>query len=158
MEKYLVKNDGQYLEQCDFINQLYYEINVQTEIQHNPQIFIQHKKIKIYNFKKNTQYIEEDDLPNDILLGSSYLIKGDNILETYSWCDNEHSLYLQINVKKPMWLGKISIVNIDARDSENLEFLLDGFTKFYTPSNLQYSIINFIQSGFSLYIKDKAFE
>ena len=138
----------------DFIKQLHYEIEAQKTICQNPQLYIQHKNISLVKFGKKARYIKEDDLPIETLLGSSYLIKGKNILETYAWCDNAHSLHLQISIKRPMWLGKIYIINTEKNDPENVEYLLDGFDIFHSSSNLQYCIINFIQSGFSLYIKN----
>jgi hypothetical protein len=135
----------------NFIKQLWYEINDAKNIKEDSKLFIQHKKLKRYIFNKKSCYIKDDDLPIETLLGSSYLIKGNNIIETYSWWGPEHSLYLQISVKCPMWLGEISIINAEPHDPENIEFLLSDCNIFHEPSNLQYSIIQFINAGFSLY-------
>jgi hypothetical protein len=139
--------------QTDFIKQLYADIDTCNKVNQNPKLFIKHKKLRQHIFNKNIQYIDEDDLPIETIFGSSYLIKGNNILETYAWCDNSYSLYLQIKVKRPMWICNISIVNKDKSDSENLDFLLDGCDVFHSSSNLQYIIVQFIQCGFSLYTK-----
>jgi len=131
------------------IKRLMFDINNQKKIQSNPEIFIKHRKLKLTKFNKNST---ENDLPVESLLGSVFLIKGLNILEFYSWCDYNHSLYLQINNKQPLWIGKVSIINIEPKDPENIKFLLDGAETIFSPSNWQYFILQFLQSGFQLYI------
>lgn len=137
----------------EFMKQLLYDIKV-SKVK-DSRAFVKHKNLKIYKFNKKNNCVKEDDLPVDTLLGSSYLIKGNNILETYAWCDSAYSLYLQMNIKRPMWVGKICIVNVEKNDPENLEYILDGCDIHYASSNLQYSIVQFINVGFSLYIKNR---
>ena len=44
-------------------------------------------------------------------------------------------------------------VNVKTR--EGIKYLLQGSTIFYLPSNYHYFIIQFLQSGFQLYVKEK---
>ena len=135
----------------EFMKQLLYDIKV-SKVK-DSRAFVKHKNLKIYKFNKKNNCVKEDDLPVDTLLGSSYLIKGNNILETYAWCDSAYSLYLQTNVKRSMWIGDIYVINVENNDPENLEYILNGCGIYYSSSNLQHSIIQLIHDGFSLYIK-----
>ena len=137
----------------EFIFQLNYEIQQQNDINKNPKLFINKRKIFPHKFKKSIFKVVEEDLPIQTLLGSVFLIKNDNIIECYSWCDYNHSMYIQINKKYNIWIGKIHMINLDSSDSENVKFLLDNSDVFYRPSNYQYMILQFIQSGFQLYVK-----
>jgi len=135
----------------DFIKKLLRDIKRQEKIQATPSLYIKQNKLTPHKFNKLD--ITEDDIPIQCTLGSSYLIKGENIIEIYSWCDYKHSLYLQINKTKPVWVSNIQIINVAENDPENLEFILDGFDTFYEPSSLHYEIIQFIEMGFELFIK-----
>jgi len=135
----------------EFIQKLMYDIERQKKINTNPSLYIKQNKLKPYIFNKLN--INENDIPIQCSLGRSCLIKGENIIEIYSWCDYSHSLYAQINKMKPVWLAEIQIINLAENDPENLEFILDGFDSFYLPSSLQYEIIQFIEMGFELFIK-----
>ena len=135
----------------EFIKKLLYDIETQKKINTNPSLYINQNKLIPYIFNKSN--INENDIPIQCTLGSSCLIKGKNIIEIYSWCDYRHSLYIQINKMKPVWLAKIRIINTAENDPENLEFILDGFDSFYLPSSLHYEIIQFIEMGFELFIK-----
>lgn len=139
--------------QNSFIDDLLNEINHQKNIQLNHKLFIKNRGIKLYTFTKSRQKITTHDLPIQTLIGSVFLIKGNNILEFYSYCDNNHSLYMQLNVKKPLWIGIVDIIFLHQSDPENIKFLLDGYQKFFIPSNFQYFIMQFLQSGFQLYLK-----
>ena len=135
------------------INMLKFDIQIQQTIHKNHKLFIKHRQIKLHKFKKKIYLLNENDLPIQAYLGSVFLIKGNNIIECYSWCDNNFSLYLQINKKIPIWIGKFIIINIENEDLENIKFLLDGNEIIYAPSEYQQLIIHFIQSGFRLYTK-----
>jgi hypothetical protein len=138
--------------ELDFIKQLEIDVIQHKKITSNPKKFIKYRKIKLHNFKKKISNLTEDDLPIESLLGSVFLIKGATILEFYSWCDYDYSMYLQINKKRPLWIGNVSHINIEDNDPENIVFLLSGSDTFYTPSNWQYFILQFLQSEFQLYI------
>ena len=137
----------------EFMKQLFYDIDINKSIQTDSKVFATHKNLKIHKFTKNYKCVTENDLPVETLLGSTYLIKGNNILETYAWCDSAYSLYLQTNVKRSMWIGDIYVINVENNDPENLEYILNGCGIYYSSSNLQHSIIQLIHDGFSLYIK-----
>jgi hypothetical protein len=139
----------------DFIKQLNYDIKCQTDINSSSKKIIKNRKLSQVKFKKNTQYIDEGDLPIESYLGSIYLIKGNNIIKCYSYCDYTHSMYLQINKKKSIWIAKLDSVNIEPNDPESVEYLLQGATLFYHPGNYHYFILQFLQSDFKLYVKDK---
>ena len=138
----------------NFIKQLNYDIKYQTNINNSSKKFIKNRKLSQVKFKKKSQYINEDDLPIDAYLGSIYLIKGNNIIECYSYCDYSYSMHLQINNKKALWIAKLDSVNIEHNDPESVEYLLQGSTLFYRPSNYHYFILQFLQSDFQLYIKE----
>lgn len=145
----------------EFIQQLNFNIDLQKKINANPKAFIKSRNITLYNCtktKSNKIYlnhcnITENDLPIEASLGTVFLIKGANILELHSYCDYNYSIYLQINTKQPAWIGKVAIINIAPKDPENIKFLLDGSDTFYQPSNWYYLIIQFLHSGFQLYLK-----
>jgi hypothetical protein len=136
-----------------FIKKLLNDITYYKNITLDVNKFIKYKKIKKYKFNKSINKIDENDLPVDTMLGSVYLIKGSNIIEIYSWYDTAYSLYLEVSHKKSMWLGRIFIINKALNDPENLEYLLSGSKRFYVLDELHYLIVQFIQSGFELYIK-----
>ena len=141
----------------EFIQQLNSDIDRQKKINANPKEFIKSRNIILYNRTKTKNLIHhnitEIDLPIEASLGTIFLIKGANILELHSYCDYNYSIYLQINTKQPAWIGKVAIINIAPKDPENIKFLLDGSDTFYQPSNWYYLIIQFLQSGFQLYLK-----
>ena len=142
-----------HIKPTNFIKKLLKDIAYYKNITLDVNKFIKHKKIKKYKFNKSINKIDETDLPVDTMLGSVYLIKGSNIIEIYSWYDTAYSLYLEVAYKKSMWLGRIFIINKALNDPENLEYLLTGSKRFYVLDELQYLIVQFIQSGFELYIK-----
>jgi hypothetical protein len=137
----------------DFIKQLNYDIKCQTDINSSSKKFIKNRKLSQVKFKKNKQYIYADDLPIESYLGSMYLIKGNNIIECYSYCEYAYSMYLQINKKNSIWVSKLHSVNIEPNDPESIEYLLQGATLFYCPGNYHYFILQFLQSDFKLYVK-----
>ena len=139
----------------NFIKKLLKDIAYYKNITIDVNKFIKYKNIKKYKFIKSIDKIDENDLPVDTMLGNIYLIKDSNIIEIYSWYDNAHSLYLEVSCKKSMWLGRIFIINKALNDPENLEYLLTGNKLFYILDELQYVIVQFIQSGFDLYIKNQ---
>lgn len=146
-------NNTDQIKPTNFIKKLLKDIAQYKNITLDVNKFIKYKKIKKYNFIKSKNNIDENDLPIDTMLGSIYLIKDSNIIEMYSWYDTAYSLYLEVSYKKSMWLGRIFIINKALNDPENLEYLLTGIKRFYILDELQYSIVQFIQSGFDLYIK-----
>ena len=131
---------------------LFQDIDDYKKIKHNAKLFIHHKNIKLHRIK-NKLKIQESDLPNETLLGSVFLIKGNNIIECYAWCDFDYSMYVQINQSGSAWRGSIDAVNIEEGDPHNIEFMLDGGNSYMRPSIYQYGILQFIQSGFDLYVK-----
>ena len=135
------------------IKQLYRDIQKTKTIHTNSDIFIKHNNISLHIFTKKTQLLSECDLPTQSLLGSVILIKGDNIIEFYSWCDCNYSRYIQINRTDPIWVCKTTIINIAERDPDNIRFLMDGNECMYHQDNVQYLMLQFIQDGFKLYIK-----
>jgi hypothetical protein len=136
----------------NFIKDLLLKIDKNRKIQADANKFIIHKNLAPYKFNKKAANVTEDDLPTATILGSSYLIKNNNIIEIYAWCNPSHSLYLQINIMRPAWMGAITIINIETGDPYNIEYLLNNCNKFNDPDNLQYMIVHFINEGFVLFI------
>ena len=52
-----------------------------------------------------------------------------------------------------MCISKIFIINKEENDPENLEFILDGCKTCYGQSEIQYLILQFLQTGFIMYVK-----
>lgn len=134
------------------MDQLKYDILKNNNIKKKTSSYIKHLNIHIHNFKKKANLIIEDDLPYQTILGSSYLIKNNIIIKIYCWCDISYSLNIMVSHNKPVYKGKIYIVNNDVSDSENLEFILDNDSSYYEIDTIQYTIITLLNMGFSLYI------
>ena len=135
-----------------FMKALILEINKQKEILSDSRKFIKNKNLTMYNFGKKYINVTEADLPTDTILGSSYLIKKNTILEIYSWCDSSYSFYIQLNIKRPTWISKIDIISCENNDPNNVNYILNGSKTFDDPDTLQYMIAQFINDGFSLYL------
>ena len=135
-----------------FNEQLNFDIEQQEKINSCSKLFIKHRNLKPHEIKNNGDSIS-DKLPIECSLGSSFLIKDNNIIEFYCWCDSNYSMYLQINKQKPMWIGNTFIINKELNDPEKLEYFLDGCNIFYNPSNYMYLISQFLDMGFRLYKK-----
>jgi hypothetical protein len=137
----------------DDIKQLYIEINEQHKINSNAVKFIKYKNITPYKFNKKNNTVCGTDLPIQARSGSIYLIKGNNILHFYSYCDNAFSLHMQFNIHRPMWICKPNIINTEHGDPERLNFLMDGTETIYSYDNLEYLLLDFIHVGFNVYIQ-----
>ena len=135
----------------NFIIQLNNDIQNKINIYTDSKSFIIDRMLELYDYK-NRGY-KENDLPVESLLGSIFLIKNNNILEFYSWCDFNHSCYLQINKTKPVWLGTPILINYECGDPENIIYLLSGNRVFYEGDTWQYFISQFVESGFKIYLK-----
>ena len=129
------------------------DINKQKKIYSNPDLFIKNRGIVLHTFKKSLNNLTECDLPTQTLLGSVFIIKESNILEFYSYCHCNYSMFVTANKKTSLWIGKTNIINMEKKDPENIKFIMDGYETFYKPSNFQYLILQFLQSGFRLYVK-----
>ena len=136
----------------EFIKQLNDDITKQNTIISDPKLYVKSRKMTLYNFDKTTDKLSEIDLPLQSYLGCLLLIKNSNIIEFYCFCDSSHSLYLQVIKKQPLWIGNVTDINIEPSDPEHIKYLLDGNDVFYNLSNYQYFILQFLQSGFKLYI------
>lgn len=133
----------------NFIEQLKYDINKQKKININPKLYIKHRNLIQHNFQKKN--ISISDLPIETLCGNVFLIKDSIIIEIYSYCDYNYSVYIQINKKQPVWLSKVNVINTAPNLSDTIKFLLCDSEIFYSPIELQIFIINFITEGFQLY-------
>ena len=136
------------------------DISAYSAIAKNSKLFIKHRNLKYYKFKnvsnrrnmRTHQKIKEKDLPYNILLGSSFLIKGCNIIEIYAYCDYMRSLYIPITRYRDGWVCNIDVVNIQEGDPENIKSFIDGYERIITPSVLEYFMVELLNDGFSLYI------
>ena len=131
----------------EFLKQLQLDIDNLRTINSNSSLFISRKKIKIYKFSSNL--ITPNQLPPQTTYGSCYLIKGNNIVSTYGWYDPAKSMYIQANIKKLKWVGKLRIINDDGKLSM-LNIQNEQYT--YKQSELKEYIIYLIRAGFLLYI------
>jgi hypothetical protein len=131
------------------LNSLFNELKINKLIHSNKKKFIEHRNLYKVNLKKN---FNEDDLPIDITMGSSFLINNNNIIEIYSYVDHGYSQYIQINKKIATWIARVDIINVEKGDPYNIKCITNGFKLLYTPSDLIYMITEFIHDGFELYI------
>lgn len=133
-----------------FITQLRKDISDYKLIQSNAQSFIKHKQLRLFQLPKREA--QEQDLPIESIVGDIYLIKGNNIIQFYSYWEHV-SHYIQVNRITPMWLCKTDIINVEPNDPDHIEFLLDGCEVLTNVENIQYSILGFLHAGFKIYLK-----
>lgn len=131
------------------MDQLNQDIANYRNIKSSAVSFIAHKNLRKFPIKKNYQ---DKDLPIQATLGDIYLIKGDNIIQYYSYWEKV-SLYTQVNHIKPMWLCRIEIINTAHGDPEQLAFLLSGCDLIPDIESAHYSITGFLDAGFAIYLK-----
>jgi hypothetical protein len=141
-----------YNTKSDFITQLHKDIATQNELYIDPKKFIKHKNLQKIKLNNQRNLISETDFPIEASLGSIYLIKGVNILGMYCWYDNKYSLYLQINKSEPKWICKTEIYNKSVGDPEKLDYYIDGMDVIFSSDICQYLMLQFIQSGFDMYV------
>jgi hypothetical protein len=139
-------------DKSDFIKQLHADIAKQQAIHKDPIKFIKHKNLRKIQFKHQRGAISENDFPFEAYLGSVYLIKGKNIIGMYCWCDCKHSLYLQINRFAPRWICKTELYNLEPGDPEQIKYYLDGMEVLFSSDTAQYLMLQFVHSGFDMYI------
>lgn len=132
------------------MNQLINDIDKIKKINKSSVLFISHRKLYPYKIKKKPY---EDHLPQQALLGSVFLIKKNNILEFYSWCECDYSIYLQISTKTSRWIGSCDIINIEDGDPENINFMFGDIDNIYTIDVYHYYLTQLMELGFKLYIK-----
>ena len=136
------------------MNDLLKEIDKQCIISRSPDKYITHRGLRQHIFTKNINHIYASDLPICASLGAVFLIKGNNIIEFYSYADSHHSPHVQVNYKIPTWIGTISPINIEPGDPENINYILDKQHTFYYSENYIYLILELIKNGFKVYVKD----
>lgn len=117
----------------------------------NGSRFIKHKKIKHYKFINDKNH-NKKDLPWNLLLGSSFLIKNNTIIELYSYCNYKQSLYTQITKYIDEWVCSINVINIQEGDPDSVLHIVNGINIINKPSVLEYFIVSFLNDGFYLYI------
>jgi hypothetical protein len=132
----------------NFIDQLNYDIRQKQTNNKDSKLFIKNKNLTKYSI--NHENITNIDLPIDAYLGSIFLIKGNNIIQCYCWCDYDHSMYLQICEKNPKWIGNINIINLEKCDYVK-KYLYDKKI-LHLPSNYHHVIIELLNNGFTIYL------
>jgi hypothetical protein len=133
----------------EFLEQLQYDIERQKTINSNPMLYIQQKNITPYKFSRKLSQIDKTNLPIQTTIGTCYLIKNNDIIKIYSWYDPARSMYIQVNIKKLMWLSKLYVVNRDGMRSLLTD--IDNQT-IHDPEYLEDCILHLIHSGFILHI------
>lgn len=122
-------------------------INEYKKLKSSSVKFARHK-----NLRQIEHTVKETDLPIESIIGCVYLIKGNNIIEFYSYWEVT-SLYIQINYSKPVWFCKITIVNYEHGDPENLNFLFNGCDVLTSIDNSHDSILGLVGMGFDVWKK-----
>jgi hypothetical protein len=118
------------------------DIKRSKKIKQNASLFVQERGLM--QIKTLTPYID---------LGTIFLIKGNNIIEFYSYYDVDRSLYVEINYKLGIWIGNVNIINITNGDPENINFMLGSVYDYYNKDNYKMVIKYFIENGFIAYTK-----
>jgi hypothetical protein len=135
----------------NFIDQLNYDIQQKQINNNDSKLFIKNKNLTKYSIKNKNENIINTDLPIGAYLGSIFLIKDNNIIQCYCWCDWEHSMYLQICEKNPKWIGNINVINLEK--APYVKKYLHDKKILHLPSNYHHVIIELLKYGFQLYIK-----
>jgi hypothetical protein len=130
----------------NFIKKLKFDIKNKKIINASSKLFILHKRLKLYTIT------DDNKLPIQCFLGTSYLIKGDNIIEFYAYINPKFSQYIQINKYFNKWSTNISIINVESNDPEDLGFILYEVNKIHCIDNMQYFIKGFLDTGFKIYL------
>ena len=138
----------------DFIAQLNKDIAHHEKINKNASMYIKHGNLKKVKFHVANSYLRDKDLPVDAVLGTVYLIKGNNIMYFYSYIDPEFSYHIEVNMKRPRWLSISEVVNMDTGDPENLNEIIKYYGTIYDQEYLGLVILGYLMNkGFDLYIK-----
>ncbi len=132
----------------DFIAELNHDITAYKKIKSNAKLFIAHKNLRPVKLPQRKP--QEKDLPTQATVGDIYLIKGDSIIQYYSYWENL-SLHTQVNFTKPLWICRIDIINAAPGDPEHLRFMLEGCEVLYNIETAHYSMLGFLEAGFQLY-------
>ena len=132
------------------MNDINSDIIKYKQICSNYKNFIKYKNIIKVNLQKNKNIY---NLPYQCFMGSSYLIKNNNMIEIYSYIYFDYSLFFQINEKTSKWISKINIINTEKDDPYNIKYILQGYKQIFFPSELELLISEFINDGFKLFIK-----
>jgi hypothetical protein len=137
----------------NFIKRFELAIETHKKINSSSGLYIKNKSLKIYHLDNIDGNIDGNILPIQCFLGNVYLIKGDNIIEFYTYIDIKHSHNIQINKYSNIRVTNIYVINIESNDPENLNFILCDIDKIYCMHNMQYLINLFLDSGFMIYLK-----
>jgi len=132
------------------MDELLKNIALKQKIVKQSSLFILHNNLRKYKFKNRNA--TEASLPYNILMGNSYLIKNNNIIGFYAYCDYNRSMHTKVSILKNMWVCNLDIINLHADDPENIEFLVGGSDHIFQPSLLEFLIVDFIRVGFALYL------
>lgn len=135
------------------INQLNRDIYQYNNIKKKSKSYIKYKNLQKKHFKVNRNVIRIVDLPIEYILGTIYLIKGNNIICFYSYIDPTYSARIEINIKINTWLCRIEVVNVEGGDPENLNELIKYYDLIRDSEYLGLIILDYIiNKGFDLYI------
>ena len=119
-------------------------------IQSSAKAFIAHKNLRRFDLPRRKP--KDTDLPIEAHIGELYLIKGDNIIQYYSYWKHA-SLYVQVNHSRPMWICETTIINKERGDPEHLQFLLEGCEMLINMEETHESIMGFLEAGFTIWKK-----
>ena len=138
----------------DFIEQLHSDIAKYKKINTNASLYIKHYDLKKIKFNVANIYLRDKDLPVESVLGTVYLIKGNNIMYFYSYIESGYSPRLEINMNISRWVCKSDVVNMDDDDPENLYDIIRYYGDIRDPEYLGLIILGYLMNkGFDLYIK-----
>ena len=134
-------------------------IDKNAEINKNAVQYIKHNNLKKVRFNVSRGFLRNKDLPTDTILGTTYLVKGNNIMYFNSYVDPAYSPRIEINIKTPRWICKSDVVNKEDGDPENLNEIIIYYKAICDPEYLELVILGYIMNkGFDLYIKTPSTE
>lgn len=136
-----------------FSHQLLADIQKQKELYTDTYEFIKSRDLVPVRVPKAGLSLE--NLPVEITMGNVYLIKSSTILQSYSWCDYNHSPFRGMSVKQPLWVNKIEILHMPESESMYTSLhsaLEENDTYNYYPGTVKKYIMSLVNKGFKLYI------
>ena len=112
--------------------------------------FIAHKKLIECRLVKKNKHICKKDLPACVYLGSTYLIKGNNIIHIYTYIDAKFSFSNKVVANDSVWVCKLDIVHLEDGDPEGVGYII-ACDIFFNSSVMESVALHFLHAGFKLF-------
>jgi hypothetical protein len=138
-----------------FIKELLTDINKNININKNAFLLILTRKLAEY---KIGNYIKEEDLPYQAIVGTSYLIRNNSIFAFENMFIHE-SLNNIFSHSEPVYKSVMTVYNLDIKDvgGAQREEIFDGMTEeitYSTASVVRFMLMLMNNFGFKIYMKN----